>query len=659
MPVVCLPGEPGRGADRLRGAGPAGDPAARRRRAGVPAQRAGAPAGDRLVAGGAARVPPGARRRAARRRVHGAAAAPVGRTPSPGSAEANGLLVLGERVTTAAAGSTVDVLLLDRQAVNAHRHRARLASRSWPTGRCCCGRTGARDAAAWSEVRRANETGWRRGSRRRPGAGTSSTRRPPTAASTATSAASARARREHAVRGLPAETAGSGWSATSTSATSCGGRSARRTSATGSTRRVAGRGVIPTALALAVDHAFGPAGCTASRSTSGRRTSRRRRVVEKLGFREEAYHPRYMHIDGAWRDHIGYAMTSEEVAAEGGLLARWHRLRAAPRRSRRVDASHGRSAHRAAVRAVTSADWNVGTSRRSGRSGSGAESVTGGVRVPTSVLLAVLAAAGLLALAPALVRRYDATERLVAERAHVDGAGAAAPPPAPHRARTPPDPSRPRSLSSPLADRAPVSAPPVSAPPAAAARRLRAVPPSAARRRRPPQRRPRRATAAAGCSPPCCCSTSSSWSACCRRRPGLLGRRRGDRDRCWWCTSSTCGTRPWPTAAPAAREAREAAWLAARQAEVRREQARRAAARREAQRRLAAQREAVRRAAMGLDRPYDLPPAAIGVGVVPPGRWAAGALVRGRTGYVAHGLTAGRFAAWWAYLLALSPAVRV
>jgi len=36
--------------------------------------------------------------------------------------------------------------------------------------------------------------------------------------------------------------------------------------------------------------------------------------------------------------------------------------------------------------------------------------------VPTSVLLAVLTAAGLLALAPALVRRYDATERLAAER---------------------------------------------------------------------------------------------------------------------------------------------------------------------------------------------------------------------------------------------------
>ena len=37
--------------------------------------------------------------------------------------------------------------------------------------------------------------------------------------------------------------------------------------------------------------------------------------------------------------------------------------------------------------------------------------------MPTSVLLAVLAAAGLLALAPALVRRYDATERIAVERA--------------------------------------------------------------------------------------------------------------------------------------------------------------------------------------------------------------------------------------------------
>ena len=92
--------------------------------------------------------------------------------------------------------------------------------------------------------------------------------------------------------------------------------------------RVAGQGVIPTALALAVDHAFGP-GCLHRIEVNIRPENRpSRRVVEKLGFREEAYHQRYMHIDGTWRDHLGYALTSEEIVAEGGLMARWRRVRA-------------------------------------------------------------------------------------------------------------------------------------------------------------------------------------------------------------------------------------------------------------------------------------------------------------------------------------------
>ena len=90
--------------------------------------------------------------------------------------------------------------------------------------------------------------------------------------------------------------------------------------------RVAGRGIIPTALALAVDHAFAAGGLHRIEVNIRPENAPSRRVVEKLGFREEAYHPRYLHIDGAWRDHIGYAMTVEDVAAEGGLLARWHRL---------------------------------------------------------------------------------------------------------------------------------------------------------------------------------------------------------------------------------------------------------------------------------------------------------------------------------------------
>ena len=92
--------------------------------------------------------------------------------------------------------------------------------------------------------------------------------------------------------------------------------------------RVAGRGVIPTALALAVDHAFGPGGLHRIEVNIRPENQPSRRVVEKLGFREEAYHQRYMHIDGGWRDHLGYALTSEEVVAEGGLLARWRRVRA-------------------------------------------------------------------------------------------------------------------------------------------------------------------------------------------------------------------------------------------------------------------------------------------------------------------------------------------
>ncbi|MFS8496800.1 MAG: GNAT family protein [Micromonosporaceae bacterium] len=94
-------------------------------------------------------------------------------------------------------------------------------------------------------------------------------------------------------------------------------------------RAVAGRGIIPTALALVVDHAFGPGRLHRVEVNIRPENRASRRVAEKLGFREEAYHERYMFIDGAWRDHIGYSLTAEEVQADGGLLARWHRVQAA------------------------------------------------------------------------------------------------------------------------------------------------------------------------------------------------------------------------------------------------------------------------------------------------------------------------------------------
>jgi ribosomal-protein-alanine N-acetyltransferase len=42
------------------------------------------------------------------------------------------------------------------------------------------------------------------------------------------------------------------------------------------------------------------------------RNARSRRVVEKLGLREEGVAERYLEINGVWEDHVRYAITAEE-----------------------------------------------------------------------------------------------------------------------------------------------------------------------------------------------------------------------------------------------------------------------------------------------------------------------------------------------------------
>jgi ribosomal-protein-alanine N-acetyltransferase len=75
---------------------------------------------------------------------------------------------------------------------------------------------------------------------------------------------------------------------------------------------VAGNGIMTAALALAVDHCFGPVGLHRIQVDIRPENARSRRVVEKLGFRQEALFSRYLDIDGAYRDHIGYALTIED-----------------------------------------------------------------------------------------------------------------------------------------------------------------------------------------------------------------------------------------------------------------------------------------------------------------------------------------------------------
>jgi ribosomal-protein-alanine N-acetyltransferase len=88
--------------------------------------------------------------------------------------------------------------------------------------------------------------------------------------------------------------------------------------------RFAGRGIIPTALAMAVDHCFGVIGLHRLEASIRPENHASRRVVEKLGFREEGIRVRQLHINGAWRDHVCYALTAEEVPH--GLMPRWRSI---------------------------------------------------------------------------------------------------------------------------------------------------------------------------------------------------------------------------------------------------------------------------------------------------------------------------------------------
>ncbi len=81
----------------------------------------------------------------------------------------------------------------------------------------------------------------------------------------------------------------------------------------------AGRGIVPRAVALAIDHCFA-SGLHRVEIAIRPENSNSLRVVEKLDIREIGYAPRYLHIDGAWRDHRLFAITAEECPE--GMLAR-------------------------------------------------------------------------------------------------------------------------------------------------------------------------------------------------------------------------------------------------------------------------------------------------------------------------------------------------
>ena len=86
---------------------------------------------------------------------------------------------------------------------------------------------------------------------------------------------------------------------------------------------VAGKGITPTAVALVCDYLFNVVGIHRIEIDIRPENLSSLRVVEKLGFRYEGLKQRYIHINGAWRDHYIFALTHEEV--QSGVLNRWLR----------------------------------------------------------------------------------------------------------------------------------------------------------------------------------------------------------------------------------------------------------------------------------------------------------------------------------------------
>lgn len=84
--------------------------------------------------------------------------------------------------------------------------------------------------------------------------------------------------------------------------------------------RYAGRGIMPLAVAMACDHCLLTLRLHRIEIAIRPENTASLRIVEKLGFHSIGLAPRYLHIDGAWRDHLLFAITAEEVP--DGLQAR-------------------------------------------------------------------------------------------------------------------------------------------------------------------------------------------------------------------------------------------------------------------------------------------------------------------------------------------------
>jgi ribosomal-protein-alanine N-acetyltransferase len=77
-----------------------------------------------------------------------------------------------------------------------------------------------------------------------------------------------------------------------------------------------GRGLMTQGLRQVLGEAFGPLGLHRVEASIQPANSRSIALVKRLGFQKEGFSPRYLLVDGDWRDHERWALTSETWRAE-------------------------------------------------------------------------------------------------------------------------------------------------------------------------------------------------------------------------------------------------------------------------------------------------------------------------------------------------------
>lgn len=87
---------------------------------------------------------------------------------------------------------------------------------------------------------------------------------------------------------------------------------------------LAGNGYIPEAVVVVSRFVFEDLHLHRLQISIVPRNRASRRVVEKLGLREEGIAQRYLEINGAWEDHVRYAITAEEwLERRDDLVSTW------------------------------------------------------------------------------------------------------------------------------------------------------------------------------------------------------------------------------------------------------------------------------------------------------------------------------------------------